>query len=63
VAYVSAKGEVTPGQLLAHCRQQLTPYKVPREIYIVSDLPRNLSGKVDKRALASQSGGPARANV
>ncbi len=52
-AYVVAKGEVTPGQLLAHCRQQLTPYKVPRQIYIVPELPRNLSGKVDKRALAS----------
>jgi acyl-CoA synthetase (AMP-forming)/AMP-acid ligase II len=62
-AYVIAKGEVTPGQLLAHCRQQLTPYKVPRQIYIVSDLPRNLSGKVDKRALANQSGSPAGAKV
>jgi long-chain acyl-CoA synthetase len=58
-AYVVAKGEVTPGQLLAYCRQQLTPYKVPRQIYIVSDLPRNLSGKVDKRALADKSAGAA----
>jgi acyl-CoA synthetase (AMP-forming)/AMP-acid ligase II len=62
-AYVIAKGEVTPGQLLAHCRQQLTPYKVPRQIYIVPELPRNLSGKVDKRALASWSGAPARVNA
>jgi acyl-coenzyme A synthetase/AMP-(fatty) acid ligase len=51
-AYVIAKAEVTTGQLLAHCRQRLTPYKVPRQIHIVSELPRNPSGKVDKRALA-----------
>jgi len=53
-AYVIAKGEVTPGQLVARCRQRLTPYKVPRQIHIVSELPRNSSGKVDKRALANQ---------
>jgi acyl-coenzyme A synthetase/AMP-(fatty) acid ligase len=53
-AYVIAKGEVTPGQLLAHCRQRLAPYKVPRQIHLVSKLPRNLSGKVDKLALANQ---------
>jgi acyl-coenzyme A synthetase/AMP-(fatty) acid ligase len=63
VAYVIAKGEVTPGQLLAHCRQNLTPYKVPRQIHIVPELPRNSYGKVDKRALASQSGAAARANA
>jgi acyl-CoA synthetase (AMP-forming)/AMP-acid ligase II len=62
-AYVVANGEVTPGQLLAHCRQQLTPHKVPRQIHIVAELPRNLLGKVDKRALASWSGAPARVNA
>jgi acyl-coenzyme A synthetase/AMP-(fatty) acid ligase len=61
-AYVIAKGEVTAGQLLAHCRQRLAPYRVPREIHIVSELPRNLSGKVDKRALASLVHVPAGAS-
>jgi acyl-coenzyme A synthetase/AMP-(fatty) acid ligase len=51
-AYVVLKAEVTTGQLIAHCRQRLTPYKVPRQIHILSQLPRNSSGKVDKRALA-----------
>jgi acyl-CoA synthetase (AMP-forming)/AMP-acid ligase II len=53
VAYVVARHPVTPGELLAHCRTRLTAFKVPREIYIVADLPRNSSGKVDKRALAN----------
>lgn len=52
VAYVVAGAPVAAGQLLAHCRRRLTPYKVPREIHIVSELPRNASGKLDKRALA-----------
>src|SRR5262249_41383538 len=55
VAYVVAGAPVASGQLLAHCRQRLTPYKVPREIHVVSELPRNASGKLDKRALADQA--------
>jgi acyl-CoA synthetase (AMP-forming)/AMP-acid ligase II len=51
VAFVVLKSPSTPGQLLAHCRTQLTAFKVPREIHIVAELPRNLSGKIDKRAL------------
>jgi acyl-coenzyme A synthetase/AMP-(fatty) acid ligase len=62
-AYVVAKGDVTPGQLLAHCRQRLTPYKVPQRIHIVSELPKTALGKVDKRALASQPAASSRANV
>ena len=54
VAYVIAAAPVASGQLLAHCRRRLTPYKVPREIHIVSELPRNAAGKLDKRALTGQ---------
>ncbi len=53
VAYVVARQAVTPGELLAHCRTKLTAFKVPREIHIVADLPRNSSGKIDKLALAN----------
>jgi acyl-coenzyme A synthetase/AMP-(fatty) acid ligase len=53
VAYVVAKRPVTSGELIAHCRTRLTAFKVPREIKVVADLPRNTSGKVLKRALTS----------
>jgi acyl-CoA synthetase (AMP-forming)/AMP-acid ligase II len=51
IAFVALKGPSTSGELLAHCRSQLTAFKVPREIYIVPELPKNSSGKIDKRAL------------
>jgi acyl-CoA synthetase (AMP-forming)/AMP-acid ligase II len=51
MAFVVLKRPSTPGELLAHCRTRLTAFKVPREIRIVVDLPRNSSGKIDKRAL------------
>jgi acyl-CoA synthetase (AMP-forming)/AMP-acid ligase II len=51
IAFVTINRPVPPGELMAHCRTRLTAYKVPREIHIVSALPRHSSGKVDKRAL------------
>jgi long-chain acyl-CoA synthetase len=51
VAFVVLKRPSTSGELLAHCRTQLTAFKVPRKIHIVAELPKNLSGKIDKRAL------------
>jgi acyl-coenzyme A synthetase/AMP-(fatty) acid ligase len=52
IAFVVKRGNMTTGELLAHCRARLTPHKVPQQITFVAELPRNTSGKVDKFALA-----------
>ncbi|WP_248964121.1 FadD3 family acyl-CoA ligase [Sphaerisporangium perillae] len=53
-AYVVARpGEViTPGELVAYCRERLANFKVPREVVIIAGLPRNATGKVVKAELA-----------
>jgi acyl-coenzyme A synthetase/AMP-(fatty) acid ligase len=56
IAYVVARRPLPPGELLAHCRTRLTAFKVPHEIRIVAELPRNSSGKLDKRALLAEVG-------
>jgi acyl-CoA synthetase (AMP-forming)/AMP-acid ligase II len=38
-------------ELVDYCRERLVGYKVPRRIAFISSLPRNLAGKIDKRAL------------
>ncbi len=43
--------EVTPDMLIAHARDSLAGYKVPQQVHIVSQLPRNHMGKVLKREL------------
>lgn len=43
----------TVDELLAHCRERLARYKVPKTLVILDDLPRNASGKILKRALAA----------
>jgi acyl-coenzyme A synthetase/AMP-(fatty) acid ligase len=58
VAFVVARRPVDSGMLAAHCRTRLTPYKLPAEIRIVEDLPKNASGKVDKLELRRLLGEP-----
>ena len=53
VAYIVTKHPLTPAELFAYCRTRLTAFKVPREIHVVAELPRNSSGKVDRAALAN----------
>ena len=43
--------EIDTGQLIAHCRAELSPYKVPRGVTLLEELPRNASGKILKKEL------------
>lgn len=53
VAYVVAYPhlQVTPGDLLDHCRLGLTKVKLPVEIHLLGELPKNPVGKTDKLSL------------
>jgi malonyl-CoA/methylmalonyl-CoA synthetase len=39
---------VPPEALVAHCKGHLAPYKCPRQVYTVRELPRNAMGKIRK---------------
>ncbi|GGH39267.1 long-chain-fatty-acid--CoA ligase [Microbacterium album] len=58
--------EIDPDAVRAFVRDILTPYKVPRRIFIVDELPKSMIGKVLRRKVreqleASGAGGPASA--
>jgi acyl-coenzyme A synthetase/AMP-(fatty) acid ligase len=36
------------GELLAHCRAELPPYKIPRELHYVTELERTVTGKLKR---------------
>lgn len=46
-----AGANATPDDLIAHCREHLSDYKVPRQVQLRDELPRNATGKVLKREL------------
>jgi long-chain acyl-CoA synthetase len=51
-AVVVADDDLDPAALLAHCREHLAGYKVPKSVELRSEpLPRSGAGKVLKRAL------------
>jgi len=46
-------GDVDPGELIDYVAQQLSVHKRPREVRVVSSLPRNAMGKVLKKELTT----------
>lgn len=42
---------ISRAEIVAHCKQRLTGYKIPREIVFVKDLPKSNIGKVLRREL------------
>jgi len=52
-------GSQTAEPLIAHCRSRLAPYKCPRKIAFVPELPRNAMGKVRKDRIVERLQGSA----
>lgn len=59
VAFVVPRpgAHVSPEEVREHVRARLARYKVPREVTVVDELPRNPTGKVLKRALRERVAG------
>ena len=54
LAVVPRRGsEVSPEELRAFAKTRLAPYKVPKDVLVLNDLPRNAMGKVTKPAVRS----------
>lgn len=57
VGFVVLTGAITPDELKAYVRENLANYKVPREITVLDELPRNSTGKIDRRQLQEKVNG------
>lgn len=60
IVVLKAGTNADPESLLAHCRENMAPFKVPRSIEIVPSLPRNSQGKVLKAKLKERRPHPPR---
>ena len=52
-AAVVLKGEATEKELLTFARLRLADYKVPRTLFIVEQIPRTATGKIQRRSVAA----------
>lgn len=56
VAYVTLmRDDVSPAEIRGFCRDHLAGFKVPREVFVVDEMPRGPTGKVLKRQLAERN--------
>jgi acyl-CoA synthetase (AMP-forming)/AMP-acid ligase II len=51
-AAVVLKGTATEKEIIAFARERLADYKVPRKLYIVEQIPKTGSGKIQRRSVA-----------
>ena len=51
--------QVDEEELMAHARSKLASFKVPKEIHVMSEFPKNPTGKVLKRVLRERLSGEA----
>ncbi len=52
---VTKEGEtLTEEEVLAYCRETLAPYKIPKTIEFVTELPKSVVGKILRRELRDQ---------
>ena len=52
-AAVVLRREASAADLLAHCRERLAAFKVPKTIHLVAQIPRTATGKVQRRVVAA----------
>jgi benzoate-CoA ligase family protein len=55
-AWVVLRAEVSPSdglasELMAHCKEHLAPYKFPRRVHFVQELPKTATGKIQRYRL------------
>eukprot|EP00871_Galdieria_phlegrea_P005923 jgi/Galph1/818/GphlegSOOS_G5534.1 len=52
-AFVSLKegAKITPEELVDYCKQRMAAYKYPRQIEVIDEIPKNVSGKFLRREL------------
>ncbi len=45
---------MTEEEVIAHCREQLAPYKVPTLVEFIEAIPRTAVGKPDRKVLQAR---------
>jgi fatty-acyl-CoA synthase len=50
-AFVVARHEVSPEELIAHARANLASYKAPKEVRFIDEIPKSAVGKLLRRAV------------
>ena len=50
-AYITVANALSAEQVVAHCRDHLTAYKIPKKVVVLDELPKSTVGKILRREL------------
>jgi acyl-CoA synthetase (AMP-forming)/AMP-acid ligase II len=53
-AFVVKKAEVGADEVIGFCKEKLAKFKVPKYVVFVEELPKNDTGKIDRKSLKNQ---------
>lgn len=61
IAYVSLRdgGQIDAAALRSYCRGRLAAYKVPRHIQVIAELPKTMTGKIQRNVVREMAQGAA----
>ena len=51
-AAVSLSGEASEAELVEHCRERLSAFKIPAAVHVLDAIPRTATGKIQRRRIA-----------
>jgi acyl-CoA synthetase (AMP-forming)/AMP-acid ligase II len=57
-AAVTLTQDAEASTLIDHCRERLAAFKVPARIYILPEIPRTATGKIQRRRVGESLVGP-----
>ncbi len=46
--------DLTPAEIISECKKYIPPYKCPKQIAFLKELPKTQTGKIDKKTLRSE---------
>lgn len=53
-AFLVAKSAIDEDEIRRHCQQFLAKFKIPKHLFFMEALPKNATGKIDKKTLQKQ---------
>jgi D-alanine--poly(phosphoribitol) ligase subunit 1 len=55
-AFVCSGADFNSQNVLDHCKKVMPDYMVPRQLFVIDQMPLNVNGKIDRPALARRVG-------
>ncbi len=54
IAFIVSNENISDGDLEDHCKEQLAKFKIPSQFHFVASIPKNDTGKIDRKAIRLQ---------